>query len=117
MFTKKILPSRAVRILTAASAAGVFTACGVPARVPIAAETGPHPVIPKPSTSLLPVMKVVKAKGWTDDASPVAPGDLTVRAFARNLDHPRWLYVLPNGDVLVSETNAPKRPDDAKGIK
>lgn len=117
MLTKQILLSRAVRILTTASTAAMFTACGVPARVPIAAETGPHPVIPRPSTSLLPVMKVVKAKGWTDDATPAAPGDLTVRAFARNLDHPRWLYVLPNGDVLVSETNAPKRPDDAKGIK
>ena len=117
MFTEGIVFSRAAKILTAASTAAIFTACGVPARVPIAAETGPHPVIPKPSTSLLPVMKVVKAKGWTADAAPATPGDLTVRAFARNLDHPRWLYVLPNGDVLVSETNAPKRPDDAKGIK
>jgi glucose/arabinose dehydrogenase len=40
-----------------------------------------------------------------------------VSAFARDLDHPRWLYVLPNGDVLVAETNAPPKPDDAKGIK
>jgi glucose/arabinose dehydrogenase len=47
----------------------------------------------------------------------VAADGLTVRAFARGLDHPRWIYVLPNGDVLVSETNAPKRPDDGKGIK
>lgn len=117
MLTKQILLSRAAKILTTASTAAMLTACGVPARIPIAAQTGPHPVIPKPSTSLLPVMKVVKAKGWTDDTTPATPADLTVRAFARNLDHPRWLYVLPNGDVLVSETNAPKRPDDAKGIK
>jgi glucose/arabinose dehydrogenase len=40
-----------------------------------------------------------------------------VTAFARNLDHPRWLYVLPNGDVLVAETNAPPKPDDAQGIR
>ena len=117
MLTKQILLSPAVRILTIASTAAIFTACGVPARLPVSAQTGAHPVIPKPSTSLLPVMKVLKAKGWTDDATPAAPGDLTVRAFARHLGHPRWLYVLPNGDVLVSETNAPKRPDDAKGIK
>lgn len=37
--------------------------------------------------------------------------------FASDLDHPRWLYVLPNGDVLVAETNAPPRPDDGKGIR
>jgi glucose/arabinose dehydrogenase len=42
---------------------------------------------------------------------------LNVNAFATGLDHPRWLYVLPNGDVLVAETNAPERPDDSKGIK
>ena len=40
-----------------------------------------------------------------------------VAAFAADLDHPRWLYVLPNGDVLVAETNAPPKPDDGKGIK
>src|SRR5204862_3793764 len=84
---------------------------------PISAETGMHPVIPPPKESLIPVMNVVKAKGWPDDATPVAGEGLTVHAFARGLDHPRSLYVLPNGDVLVAETNAPKRPDDAKGIK
>lgn len=42
---------------------------------------------------------------------------MAVTAFARDLDHPRWLHVLPNGDVLVAETNAPPKPDDAKGIK
>ena len=48
---------------------------------------------------------------------PTAAEGLAVTAFARGLDHPRWLYVLPNGDVLVAETNAPKRPDDGKGLK
>ena len=56
------------------------------------------------------------AKGWHDE-KPDAPPGLTVRAFAQGLDHPRWLYVLPNGDVLVAETNAPYRPDDARGIR
>ena len=57
------------------------------------------------------------AKGWRSEATPTPADGLTVRAFARGLDHPRWLYVLPNGDVLVAETNAPPRPDDGKGIK
>src|SRR5438270_6979158 len=95
----------------------VATSCGVPARIPLSAETGPHPVIPPPKESLIPVMKVYPAMGWPGDETPIAAVGLTVRAFARGLDHPRWLYVLPNGDVLVAETNAPKRPDDGRGIK
>jgi glucose/arabinose dehydrogenase len=45
------------------------------------------------------------------------PSYLAVNAFATGLDHPRWLYALPNGDVLVAETNAPPRPAEGKGIK
>lgn len=63
------------------------------------------------------MVNVVDAKGWKDDHKPVAAEGLEVNAFARDLDHPRWLYVLPNGDVLVAETNAPKRPKNGKGIK
>ncbi|EGH48757.1 L-sorbosone dehydrogenase, partial [Pseudomonas syringae pv. pisi str. 1704B] len=48
---------------------------------------------------------------------PVAAPGTQVAAFAENLDHPRWLYVLPNGDVLVAETNSPAKPDDSKGIR
>lgn len=98
-------------------AACFAAACGSPARLPVSAETGVNPVIPRPSESVIPVINVVTAKGWPDNATPVAGEGLTVRAFASGLDHPRWLYVLPNGDVLVAETNAPKRPDDGKGIK
>jgi len=105
-----LLPLSVATALVAAS-------CGTPARIPISAETGPHPVIPPPKESLIPVMKVYPAIGWPGDEAPIAAEGLTVRAFARGLDHPRWLYVLPNGDVLVAETNAPKRPDDARGIK
>ncbi|HJQ52934.1 MAG TPA: sorbosone dehydrogenase family protein [Gemmatimonadaceae bacterium] len=94
-----------------------FAACGAPARVPVAAASGVRPVIPPPKESIVPVINVVTAKGWRDEHMPVAADGLAVRPFARGLDHPRWLYVLPNGDVLVAETNAPKRPDDGKGIK
>jgi glucose/arabinose dehydrogenase len=91
--------------------------CGSPARLPVSAGTGANPALPSPSVSFIPVVNVVKAKGWPADATPVATEGLRVAAFARGLSHPRWLYVLPNGDVLVAETNAPKRPDDGKGIK
>ena len=93
------------------------SACGSAARLPVAAGTGFRPVLPPPEEALIPVVNVVKAKRWSNDAMPLAADGLTVHAFARGLDHPRWIYVLPNGDVLVSETNAPRRPDDGKGIK
>jgi glucose/arabinose dehydrogenase len=91
--------------------------CGAPARLPVEAGTGSSPVLPKPSTSLIPLVNVVDAKGWPAGSAPIGAEETRVTAFARGLQHPRWLYVLPNGDVLVAETNAPKRPDDNKGLK
>ena len=78
---------------------------------------GTAPVLPRPSISALPTIKVAKAVGWTNGTNPKAADGLVVTAFARDLQHPRWLYVLPNGDVLVAETNAPKRPLDNNGIR
>ena len=106
-----------IPLCTSLAATIAAVSCGVPARIPVGAETGPRPAIPPPRTSIIPVMQVVKAKGWPGDEAPVPAHGLTVRAFARGLNHPRWLYVLPNGDVLVAETNAPKRPDDNRGFR
>ena len=99
--------------LSAVAAAG----CGATARLSVAEGTGPRPSLPPPSKSLIPTVNVVDAKGWPADATPMATPGTAVAAFARGLDHPRWLYVLPNGDVLVAETNAPPRPEDGKGVK
>jgi glucose/arabinose dehydrogenase len=76
---------------------------------------GPSPVLPPPRTSWIPVVKVATAVGWAEGAKPIAAEGTNVAAFARELSHPRFLYVLPNGDVLVAETNAPPRPEDQKG--
>jgi glucose/arabinose dehydrogenase len=92
-------------------------ACGATARISVNDGTGPNPALPKPNRSLIPTVHVVTAKGWSDGERPVAAEGTTVAAFARGLDHPRWLHVLPNGDVLVAETNAPPRPEDGKGMK
>ena len=91
--------------------------CGASARYPVVAGTGPHPVIPQPNGSVIPLVNYVKAKGWSAGENPIAAEGTRVNAFAGGLNHPRWLYVLPNGDVLVAETNAPKRPENNKGIK
>ncbi|MGB6347259.1 MAG: sorbosone dehydrogenase family protein, partial [Methyloceanibacter sp.] len=56
-------------------------------------------------------MSLAPARGWPDGSAPVPAAGFSVGAFASGLDHPRWLYVLPNGDVLVAETNTP--PSDA----
>jgi glucose/arabinose dehydrogenase len=78
---------------------------------------GPNPKLPAPDHSVIPVLNAPNAIGWTESEKPVAKEGLEVTTLANGLDHPRWLYVLPNGDVLVAETNGPQRPDDAKGIK
>jgi glucose/arabinose dehydrogenase len=102
----------------AATAAALLAACGGTAKLPVSAGIGPDPQLPPPDPSLLPTVKIATAKGWPAGAAPVATDGLAVSALARGFDHPRWLYVLPNGDVLVAETNAPRKPEDADtGLK
>jgi glucose/arabinose dehydrogenase len=79
--------------------------------------TGPQPVIPKPSKRFIPTISIADAKGWPPGAKPIPASGLAVNAYASGLDHPRWLYVLPNGDVLVAETDAPPQPEEGGGIE
>src|SRR5690349_18179183 len=78
--------------------------CGASARLRVEDGSGPRPTLPAPSSSLIPTVHVAEARGWPAGATPTAAEGTTVRAFATGLDHPRWLHVLPNGDVLVAET-------------
>ncbi len=80
---------------------------------------GPDPVLPEPERSLIPTVNVAPADPWPKGTKPVAAAGLAVRAYASGLAHPRWIYVLPNGDVLVAETNKPAPPEnaDSGGIK
>jgi glucose/arabinose dehydrogenase len=93
-----------------------LSACGGAARLPVEAGMGPNPTLPEPRKSLIPVVKVARAVGWPAGTSPTAAAGTSVNAFAVGLDHPRWLYVLPNGDVLVAETASPPKPKE-KGIR
>jgi glucose/arabinose dehydrogenase len=95
----------------------LVSGCGDTAKLSVAAGTGPQPVLPEPVTSWLPTVNIAPARGWPPDVKPRAAAGLQVTAFATGLDHPRWLCVLPNGDVLVAETNAPARPEEGPGIK
>ena len=91
--------------------------CGDTARLGVEAGTGPSPVLPPPVKSLIPTTKVADATGWPAGRRPVPAPGLGVQAFAGGLDHPRWLYLLPNGDVLVAETAGPGTDPGPGGIK
>jgi glucose/arabinose dehydrogenase len=95
----------------------VLTACGDTAKVPEEATVGPTPTLPAPNPTLIPTVNIAPAKGWPQGETPTATSGLAVNAYATGFDHPRWIYVLPNGDVLVAETNAPPRPEEGKGVK
>ena len=105
------------RYLAFALVGTVLAACAEMAPVFNEAGTGPAPVLPAPEHSVIPTVHIAPARGWAQGNAPTPAAGLSVAAFARGLDHPRWLYVLPNGDVLVAETNAPERPEEGKGIK
>ena len=94
-----------------------LAACGDVSHLPEAAGFGPNPTLPEPHKSLIPTLNIAPAQGWAGGAKPTSASGTAVNAFAKGLDHPRWIYVLPNGDVLVAETNAPPKPDDSKGIR
>jgi glucose/arabinose dehydrogenase len=97
-------------------AALALVGCGERAKLPESAGVGPNPELPPPNRTLIPTVEIAPAKGWPEGATPMAGQALSVTAFADGLDHPRWLHVLPNGDVLVAETNAPAR-ESGGGIK
>ena len=106
----------ATAIITIAVA---LSACGETATLPVSAGIGPRPTLPPPALTLIPTVNIAPAIGWPVGTTPTAAEGMKVSAFASGFDHPRWLYVLPNGDVLVAESNAPNRPlrDDLLGLK
>lgn len=106
-------------LLATAAVATVFAACGGIAKLPDSAGVGPDPTLPAPEKSLIPTVKIAEATGWPAGAAPTAAGGTQVKAFASGLSHPRWVHVLPNGDVLVAESAAPPKGEGAPkgGIK
>jgi glucose/arabinose dehydrogenase len=106
------------QLSSAVSLVLALSACGPVATLSVDAGSGPNPTLPPPNPPLLfPAVKIAPAIGWAPGDTPVAADGFVVGAFASDLEHPRWLYVLPNGDVLVAESNAPPRPEDSTGLK
>jgi len=79
------------------------------AKLDVNQVAGKTPDITAPRIQMLPTIGVAKAVGWPKGAMPTPAAGLGVQPFATGLDHPRWMYRLPNGDVLVAETNSPPR--------
>jgi glucose/arabinose dehydrogenase len=107
------LPAPGMALLVALSLA----ACGETAQLTVAEGSGTRPALPAPVKTLIPTVNIAPAAPWPAGGGPQAAPGLAVAPFASGLDHPRWLYLLPNGDLLVAETNAPERPGDSGGLK
>ena len=95
----------------------LYACTGDTATLPVEAGIGPTPALPPPHRTLLPTVKIAPVVGWAAGAAPVPAPGLKVEVFAQGLEHPRWLYVLPNGDVLVAETESPHFDADTSGLK
>ena len=90
----------------------LYLAQGDTARLPAGADTGREPVFTSPRSEMIPTVNIAEVKPWKAGEKPVAAKGLAVDRFAEGLAHPRSLLRLPNGDILVAETNSPPRPKD-----
>lgn len=91
--------------------------CVSEAQLDVDDGTGPDPELPAPTHDYVSTIAIARATGWPDGRMPTPAAGLRVTAFATQLAHPRWLHVLPNGDVLVAETAAPERPEEFQGLR
>ena len=98
--------------LALAGGAFLYLAQGDTARLPAGADTGREPVFTSPRSEMLPTVNIAEVKPWKASEKPVAAKGLTIDRFAEGLAHPRSLLRLPNGDILVAETNSPPRPKE-----
>ena len=117
LFTPANAGRRLAALASCLLAGAAIWGCGESAHLSVAQGTGPRPELPAPTKTLLPTVNIAPATGWPQGTAPQAAAGLQVVAFASGLVHPRWLLVLPNGDVLVAESNAPPKPEGSKGIR
>ena len=113
---KKILIALLVLIVLLAIA-GYFLTRGNSASLSVAAVTGTDPELVEPNAETIPTVQIADPVGWPRDAVPAAADGLAVTRFADGLDHPRIMHTLPNGDVLVTLTRAPKIEGEGGGLR
>jgi glucose/arabinose dehydrogenase len=93
-----------------------LAACAIGPSASSDAGFGAAPAIPAPEPTIIPVVNIAPVQARSAGFMPSAPNGFSVTEFAGGLVHPRWLYTLPNGDVLVAESDAPKEHDEDSGI-
>lgn len=93
----------------------LLAGCGERAKLDVAQGFGPDPKLPAPTKTVFPTVNIAEASSWPEGAMPTPAAGLRVNAFAAGLDHPRWMTLLPNGDILVAESNKPPKPEGKKG--
>jgi glucose/arabinose dehydrogenase len=108
---------RLTGLMLAAALVSSLAACDDDDKTDPNSQIGANPTLPAIRQYLFPPMHVAKVTGWKDGETPSVPEGFKIEALASGLHHPRNLYVLPNGDILVSESKAPypqpiKRPKD-----
>ena len=108
---------RSIVTLPVFALALALAACGSPSDRPPELAIGPNPPLPAPKKTLFPTVNIAEAKGWPAGQMPTPAAGLQVNEFGGGLAHPRWLHVLPNGDVLVAETEKPPAPKPPASIK
>ena len=108
------MPHRPAPLVALLATAFALAACGDISKQPETAGTGANPELPAPRTALIPTVQVAPVQGWPEGSMPTPATGMAVTAFARGLDHPRWVYTLPNGDVLVAESNKPADAGEGK---
>jgi len=97
----------------------LLAGCADTSKLPESSTVGASPQLPAPIKQLIPTVNIAPAQGWPQGQQPQAAAGFRVTALATGLEHPRWLHVLPNGDVLVAEANKPRPPPEFEsgGIK
>lgn len=110
---KRAKPLGTILMSVASLACAALAAWAGEATLTVGADEvfGPDPKLEAPKEKLIPTANVATAVGWSEGGHPVAAAGLEVSEFASGLDHPRWLYQLPNGDVLVAESKRPSFTD------
>jgi glucose/arabinose dehydrogenase len=112
---RRILASALVVVLLAGLGTVLVVMFGRESPSTAGNQVGADPALPLPDRSLIPTVNFSRPAPWPAGKTPVAPAGFTVTRYASGLDHPRWLYVLPNGDVLVAEASTV--PREARSIR
>ena len=105
----------AILLIILGVGAGYYFMRGDTARLPLDATTGVEPTLTDVRSENFPTINIAKAEPWGEGEGPIAAEGFVVERFAEGLDHPRSMFRLPNGDLLVAETNSPPRTN--KGIE